>query len=905
MRNLWHKIFLITFFLFIVLNGKCINNDSLERIITTTENEQIKAESYLIIAEYYSRINSDSTRFFSDKSLKIGQELGDNLTIAKSLILIGRSYSASGDYFKALEYFQEARIKLETINDLESLIILYRNIGIAYSSLQDYPMAIDYYHKSASIAQKIEDDNQLSITFNNIGVLYTRWNYLDSSLFYLNKALFIDKKNNYELNQSYRFTNLGLVYEKKDDQNTALSYYIKALNLKKKFDDKKGQAIVNNNIGTIYLSQKKYKEAEVYCKNAIEIVKETGFYLSVRKIHKNLSDIYLASNQHLKALEEYKTYKHLNDSVLNSEKHKKILELEAFYQTEQKDKEIAEQKLKLSEQELELIQQTTLRNNTIYLSLIFLLIAITIYQWYIRQQKKKKQLAEQKLQKEQEINKLRTNFLENIAHEIRTPLTLINGHLALALEKTDGDNVVAKNIKAAINSSDKVLSNANEILELLKLEKGKLPIRNSEIQLESFLKRVFYSFESLAEIKKIDLEYISNLKENIAINSDENRLEKILNNFIANAIKFSPSNSKIIFNVISSNTNLTISVTDFGPGIAFDEQTKIFNRFYQAKTANNIGGVGVGLSLAKEFAESLDGSISVTSEPNKGATFILTLPVTIFNSTKTPLEEKSSLKTTFQPVNINIKEKSKILIIEDNPEMSAYLSEILSVQFECDVAFNGIEGLQKIQTKKYSLIISDVMMPQMDGFELKQKINLITNYKNVPFIFITAKAQLSDRIVGYNLGVDDYITKPFVKEELLARVKMLLVNKKERENWIKENLDFIDNNDSVEEQLLTKLKTIILNNLSEENFKVTDLANEVAYSQRQLTRLLKKATGLSPVQFILEIRLQKAYFCLTEKKFSTLAEVRNYVGIPSSSHFNKKFIERFGIKPSEITTSNS
>lgn len=822
----------------------------------------------------------------------------------------GKQFFVNQDYQKALEvHYDILEFLLNNKNNNEEqynrLANNYKRLSNLYLFLND-TLSFIYADSAIINAEKTTDNVLIERCYN---LQYYCFYDLPNSAKKLNTIA--DKcieysilaNNNKMLGEAYMHKCNALVELNKIEEGD--SYCKKAETLFKEMEDDLYLASVYNNIGNVFLKSNQLKKATLYHQKGYDLSVTTNVLSYIVDGSKNLADDYYKLKDYKSSSDYYKIF---SDSLVVQYKQlldEKFTEADSKFNIEQKNKEIAEQNLKLSEQKLELIKQTTLRNNIIYLSLIFLLIAIAIYQWYIHKQKKKKQLAEQELQKEQEMNKLRTNFLENIAHEIRTPITLINGHLTLALEKTEQESSVAKNIKAAINSSDKVLSNANEILELLKLEKGKLPIRKSEIQLQSFLKRVFYSFESLAEIKKIQLEYISNLQDDVTIDSDENRLEKILNNFIANAIKFSPSNSKIIFNVISSNTNLTISVTDFGPGIAFDEQTKIFNRFYQAKTASNIGGVGVGLSLAKEFAESLDGSISVTSEPNKGATFILNLPIEVYTSTKRIEQTSFNVKVKNQIPDISLQAKTKILIIEDNPEMSAYLSEILSSQFECDVAFNGMEGLQKIQTKKYSLIISDVMMPQMDGFELKQKINLITNYKNVPFIFITAKAQLSDRIVGYNLGVDDYITKPFVKEELLARVKMLLVNKKERENWMKENPDFIDNNETIEEQLLTKIKTIILNNLSEENFKVTDLANEVAYSQRQLTRLLKKATGLSPVQYILEIRLQKAYLCLTEKRFSTLAEVRNYVGIPSSSHFNKKFIERFGVKPSEVVSTDN
>lgn len=191
-------------------------------------------------------------------------------------------------------------------------------------------------------------------------------------------------------------------------------------------------------------------------------------------------------------------------------------------------------------------------------------------------------------------------------------------------------------------------------------------------------------------------------------------------------------------------------------------------------------------------------------------------------------------------------------------------------------------------------------MPQLNGYELKQKINKLDNCKNIPFVFLTARAELEGKIEGYDLGIDDYITKPFVKEELTARVSALLHNKKERDKWAKENPDFVDDNNNEEDILLGKIKTAIRENIFDENFKIPDLAKKVAYNPRQLSRLTKKSSGLTPLQFIMEMCLQKAYSYLSERRFSTIAEVRYKVGMPGAAHFNKKFMERFGIRPSEV-----
>ena len=225
---------------------------------------------------------------------------------------------------------------------------------------------------------------------------------------------------------------------------------------------------------------------------------------------------------------------------------------------------------------------------------------------------------------------------------------------------------------------------------------------------------------------------------------------------------------------------------------------------------------------------------------------------------------------------------------------------MLSKKYECSVAFDGEEAYNKIVNENFSLITSDVMMPKVDGFELREKVNLLENKKNTPFILITAKHLEVDKIKGFNLGIHDYIVKPFNKNELLARVANLIKISEIRKEWQQKNQDLFEKNDSFENVLLEKIKKIIIENITNEDFKVEDLATEVGYSQRQLSRLLKQYTGLSPVKFILELRLIKAYQLLKDKAYYTLSEVKYDIGISSTSYFNVKFKERFGIKPSEF-----
>ncbi len=658
-------------------------------------------------------------------------------------------------------------------------------------------------------------------------------------------------------------------------------------------------ASVYNNIGNVFIKVKRYDKALSYHQKGYDLELALNNLDGFVESSYQLANTYFLLGKHKESNEMYRL--HLDSLTVknNNLLSEKFTASEAKFNSAQKERDIAKK-------DLQIVNEARSKNQVVFISIIALLVVVMFYQLFLYRQRKKKRKTELALVQEQKMNELRTNFLENIAHEIRTPITLINGNLQLALEDDTLSMEVSNFINSALSNSRRVLIDSNEILDLLRFEKGKLPLQSNEIKLQEFLKRVFYSFDSLAAIKNIKLNYNSNFESAINIKSDESRFEKILNNLISNAIKFSPVNVEIKMDVDLSDGLLTIELIDQGQGIEASELDKIFTRFYQSKHTESIGGVGVGLSLAKEFAESLDGEITAASVIGEGSTFKLSIPVkSMENVVDDLLQLKNEDDQFTEEIEVNTSfmqdGKPRVLIVEDNPEMNNYLSLILSANYHCQSCFDGLEALKEIQINRYDLIISDIMMPNIDGFEFRTKVRSLDKYKLTPFIFVTAKILMEDKLKGFELGVDDYITKPFEKPELLARVAIILSNKTSREKWIKDGLEFLDNSgDGVDEQLLTKIRLTVMDNLSDENFKVPELAQEVNYSQRQLARILNKHTGLSPVKFILEVRLQSAYRLLIENQFATLSEVRHAVGLISGSYFNKKYKERFGKSPAEM-----
>lgn len=689
---------------------------------------------------------------------------------------------------------------------------------------------------------------------------------------------------------------------KHQDFNSALSHNKELLFLAKLDNDKFFLMSTYLNFSKIYYFKKEYDNAAYFMKLFESNIDVEHSYKMVSKMY-NFNRLFANISAHtgnLKKSNSYLESEIINlDSLLTIKKDRINEEFAVKYETEQKKTQIAYQKLKIKKQE-------SFKNNFLFAVAIMLLIVIGGAILLINRHKNKNKIVDLALKKEKEFNTYRTQFLENITHEIRTPLTLLNGYLELALESNTIDKCQL-NIGKAQKSSVSVLENANELLSLLKFDIDQKQVKFVSVLIEPFVKRVFSSFESMVALKKIELLFNASIPKDFYMVTDTDKLEKILNNLISNAIKYSPSHTKIIFSLLFDKKELIIKILDEGIGISEQEIDKIFNRFYQSESSNSISGFGIGLALAKEFALLLGGNITVNSIVGKGSEFILTLPIqtiTEIHDDNSMLIKKEAIVGEIRNFNITTQTKSEkalVLVVEDNMEMVAYYKEILSSYYDCHFAYDGKQGIKMAQKKQFDLIVSDIMMPNVDGFAFKKLLKMIPTYSAIPFVLVSAKGMSKDKIMGFEIGIDDYITKPFDKNELIARLDNLLLNVKARNTWVKENPDLLlPPHEDAGRKILLKFEKVILENLSDEMIKVNELAQKIGYTQRKLSCVVNEMTGLTLIQFILEIRLTEAYRLIQIKEFQTINEVRYQVGINSASYFNKTFKQRFGIIPSEL-----
>lgn len=516
-----------------------------------------------------------------------------------------------------------------------------------------------------------------------------------------------------------------------------------------------------------------------------------------------------------------------------------------------------------------------------------------------------------------ELDEIKSKFFANISHEFRTPLTLIRGPLQQIEEQSGVNdatiNVPLRKIKVMRRHTDRLLELVNQLLDLSRLDSGKMKLQVAKGDVIQVLRSLAGAFESMAERKQIH--YHIHFSEHDQLSFfDRDKLEKIVTNLLGNAFKYTPEKGKVSFIAETDEHRLRLTVEDSGAGIAKKELDKVFDRFYQSE-GNEDKGTGIGLALVKELTDLYRGQISVSSEPGKGSRFRVSLPLDLasFKPEELVFQSDAFHAENILPGNEETDHHSEkinaaanlplLLIVEDNADLRNMIHEIVQQEYQVIQAVNGKEGFEKAVQEVPDLIISDVMMPLMDGFELAQKIKTDERTSHIPTILLTAKAGQSHKIEGLDTGADDYLTKPFDHKELLTRVRNLINQRKLLRKKFAGEIILKPSEVSVkssEQVFLDKVMRAIEANMSEEDFGVEELAKEVTMSRSQLHRKLIALTGQTPSEVLRNTRLLRAKELL-QKKAATPSEVAFRVGFNSHTYFSKCFKEEFGVSPSEIS----
>jgi signal transduction histidine kinase/ligand-binding sensor domain-containing protein/DNA-binding response OmpR family regulator len=519
--------------------------------------------------------------------------------------------------------------------------------------------------------------------------------------------------------------------------------------------------------------------------------------------------------------------------------------------------------------------------------LLYLGLAATIIVYVLRFYARKMELENSLLiekrdhQKDQELHLERIRFFTNITHELRTPLTLILGPLEDLLKEKTLSEAHKSKVSVIHKSSLRLLALINQILDFQKTQSQlrKLNLIPGDLSLAVY--EIGKKYQELNRNEEILFE-LQVPEWNEKIYFDEEVLHIVLENLLSNAFKYTQKGEIRLQLQKEKDTWVKIQVSDTGKGIPPASLDKIFERYYQVEEDSKVSGTGIGLALVKSLVELHLGKIEVSSELGKGTTFTVYLPY------KTPVknEEKSS-------------DKPQILVVEDHSDLRDYIAETLKEKFQVIVASNGQEGLRLAKEHMPDLIITDLMMPVMDGMSLSRKLREDINTSHIPIVLLTAKDSTDDRIKGYELGIASYLTKPFSAQLVISRIENLLEAQRKLVKEIKETGETTPTLSAIDKEFLSKVKQRIEANLEMEKLDVEFLAAGMHMSHSTLYRKIKALTGGSVNEFIRKVKMQKAAEYLSTGEF-TVSEVAFKVGISSMLYFRQCFKEEFGTNPSEF-----
>ncbi len=847
---------------------------------------------------YWSYSDYDSCVYYAIKWIEASP---DSIWRAYGYLELGAAYNEVGNNLKGLEALNTALAMVPANNsDLDMVSSLYNNFGMLYSDEREYKKAAEYFEKAIEYGKSSKVPAGTLPMLNNLGVLYMWMGNYEKSLEYFKTTAALLPAYDQPWATANNLQNQGNVLTLMGKPKEGLVKYEQSMALFEKLQEAHKIASLHRLKAEAYRLLGDYRKAEQEALLCLKWDQDEGSGELVKESYQELYKIYGATHQYDKAFDYQSKYLAIVDSLNSAERKVQFGLLEKNFELEQQ--ETIREKLE-NENQIHLARAETDRVTRIALIVgsIALAIGVVIAVMAYRRSRLKSEMIEGQAQQLREAAKTKARFFVNVSHELRTPVTLLNGMLEL-MKDNPKQNGSDEKMEIALGNSRKLQSMLNDVLDLSRVEEGKWSLNIKRKALLPLLNRIVFAFESLLVNKNIKLQYDASSLEGLEIDIDEDKFEKIINNLMYNAVKFNRETGWIKVMASRTETTVVLQVSDSGIGIPETELPYIFDRYYQSAATDKLHsqGIGIGLSLVREFTVLHGGDVTVTSRVNEGSCFTVQIPINTSAPKNEPEQNMDAIDVSFD----NFAHKPKILIVEDNDEMRYYLKEILGGQVTTAEAVNGLEAIEWLKSHKPDLIISDVMMPEMNGYEFLSFLKSSPAYRGMPVVMLTARASEEDTLQGLSLGVDDYIIKPFSAKELKIRIHNLLVNQEIRREWSQKAPEPDDVGAAAtpteNEMFVEKVRMFVEENASNANLGVGDLGEYLAMSERQVYRRAATLTGMTPGQLIKEIRLRIAYKLLLERKVTKVADLAQRVGFENSSYFSRQFLERYGKRPADL-----
>jgi signal transduction histidine kinase/DNA-binding response OmpR family regulator len=896
-----------------------IYTDTLIRVLNDyISREQDETKKIFLYLELTSLHNLQEDRKKAMHYVQLAMDLAEKHENTKGII---KAYYQIADYFNnvqhnyamALTYYEKIQ-ELYQKQNMANQSDVNIELGDMHRLIGNDSIALQYFTKALENGKKNKHRHTMASAYMKLGdVSYSNLQYDDALNYYLKCY-----ETNCDVCPKIKFhdalINIGNVYLFSGDVHNAEKYYIKSLQIADSASDERAKSYSWQAFAALYEKQGNLNQAIHYSLNALNIATEAqyleGQFLNARK----LSALYAKLNNHQQAYIYLYQSNLLKDSITKASEIDNLAQLETYFDFQNLQ---AQRELDKTKSFEEIRRQKIIRNFSMIGFVLIGIVGLLIFIGYRRKKIANKLLNEQKQaiesmsHKVHEADQAKLEFYTNVSHELKTPLTLILGmteKLNAVANESISVNLIRKN-------AIKLLQLVNHLLDLRKIDTSNMGLHVKEGNLHAFSKGIINSFDNLAQQKLINIEFQTNGSE-LSAYFDHDKLEKIFSNLLSNAIKYNNKGGNIKIDLNKrSDGYAEISVSDNGIGIPDHEITNIFDRFYRVQGNNNQGS-GIGLALVKELVELHKGEIKVTSNKSKGSIFTVTLPVEKHfyteNEISTREEEYSNLNYAEaldiendaacirEPAEPNPLKKT-ILIVEDNADLRRYIADIFNAEYEVLEAQDGLDGYHKSRDYVPDIIISDLMMPKLNGLQLIDKLRNDITTSHIPLILITAKNDMTTHLNSFEKGVDDFISKPFDSAILKSRVENLLRLRKQLVEKFSKQFQLQPREITIEDadqKFLQKAIEIIENNISDPNLNVELLAFELGVSRTQLYRKLNALTDYPPKHFIRIMRLKRAAQILQQGQ-NNIAEVMDATGFSNYAYFNNCFKDFFGKYPKD------
>jgi Signal transduction histidine kinase len=882
------------------------NTDSLEFLLLNYTAQNNLFGNVLVNKELGRRYRENS--MFNEAlavhraGLESAQQLGDTLEIVQALNNIATNYRRMGVLDEASTYHYRALTYSELYSDKESSdakknrLVSLNGIGNIHLTLNNRELAESIFRQALVGERELRSDLGMAINYANIGSIFESREMIDSAYYYYQKSMEHNRLAKSDLGISLCHNHFGRLAEKRGAWNAAILEYQNAYEIMENSGDRWhwlesciSLARVNNLKGDIY-------SAERYLALAQKTASEINSWEHLSEVHRLQYLLSKENRDYSGALEHYIYSKAYSDSVRNEENINHMQNMRVNYEREKGLRELA------LVQENYKIEQRNKRVIIVAGISIFSLAAIAFgFLLYALRMKSRTQRAMRKMEQ------VRQSFFTNITHEFRTPMTVILG-LTEQMKSQSEKNEFREKLETISKHGNSLLELINQLLDISKIrsEVDNPDWKNGDIV--AYIDMIVESYRIYARQQLIDLEFLS---AEVSINMDfvPSYIDKIIRNLLSNAIKFTSRGGQIYLTVAQEKNCSIIRIADTGTGIPAKDIPYIFDSFYQGANSSFNTGTGVGLSLVRQMTEAMGGTIEVKSAEGSGTIFTLAIPLKHGERAldywlpQPPEKEISSdeLERGESVISDEENDNPILLIVEDNTDVAGYIGSLLKDRYRLIFARNGREGLDKALEYMPDLILTDLMMPEMDGYEMCNGIRRSDILNHIPIIIITARSEDSDKILGLEAGADAYLLKPFNAAELNIRVSKLL----EQRRLLREKYS-IALRSGVEQKVellisdrdfLNRLTDIICSNISI-NSLTSVLTDRICMSQSQLNRKVKSITGYNTSAYVLQIRMEQAQRMLASTEES-IGEIADKCGFDDQSHFTRAFRQMMGITPSK------